>query len=72
MSDFEKIGHPDYRITGGYLKALDHKEMFSYVWDCCSSEERQAILDLPNFDPEIFKEITGIDVKENTDDTTEV
>lgn len=34
------------------------------VWHLAISEsERDAILSLPNFDPDIFKEITGVDVR---------
>lgn len=31
-------------------------------WHNWSDENKKVFTDLPNFDPEIFKEITGIDV----------
>ena len=62
MTDEEKENHPEYKTTGGYLKVLDETECAQMWWDNANEEVKQCILDLPNFDADIFKECTGIDV----------
>ena len=67
MSDKEKEIHPDYKITGGYLKekdTLDTSNEANEWWSGLSNDEKQIIKDIPNFDASIFKKITGIDVNE--------
>lgn len=63
MTDEEKEQHPEYEITGGYLKELDESECGQIWWDSLSDCDKNVIKSLPNFDAEIFKEITGIDIK---------
>jgi len=63
MTDTEKQEHPSYETTGGYLQTYDYKEAWRMSWDNADEEDRKAILDLPNFDADIFLEITGIDVR---------
>lgn len=69
MTDAEKKQHPEYETTGGYLKELseaDLSEKRQKWWDELADECKECIKSIPNFDSEIFKEITGIDVnKEN-------
>ena len=62
MSDKEKEKYPSYNTTGGYLKVLDARESYQYYWDGLSKYDKQKIYDLPNFDREIFKQCTGIEV----------
>ena len=62
MTDEEKENHPEYKTTGGYLKVLDETECAQMWWDNANEEVKQCILDLPNFNADIFKECTGIDV----------
>ena len=62
MTNEEKENHPDYKTTGGYLKVLDETECAQMWWDNANEEVKQCILDLPNFNADIFKECTGIDV----------
>ena len=62
MSDEEKIAHPEYKTTGGYLKRNDFKEVCQKMWNNFDKTERNKIKKLPNFDKDIFKEITGIEV----------
>ncbi len=62
MSIEEKAQHPDAHIHGGYLKIYGYKEAFQKSWNNTSKEDQLKILDLPNFDADIFKEISGIDV----------
>ena len=63
MSDSEKEEHPDHEATGGYLKVLDYKEAWENMWKSLSEKEKQSILDLPNFDKDIFFDITGIRIE---------
>ena len=62
MTDEEKEQHPEYETTGGYLKKCDKSECNQLWWDSLSDPEKNIIKSLPNFDAEIFKEITGIDI----------
>ena len=64
MTDEEKKLHPEAEITGGYLKKLDKFECNIKWWRDLSDEEKAVITAIPNFDKEIFKEITGIDIEE--------
>ena len=62
MTDEEKEEHPSYKTTCGYLKTYTYKEACQNMWNKWSEDERNLIMKLPNFDKEIFKEITGIEV----------
>lgn len=64
MTEEEKESHPEAEITGGYLKILDNSERAVIWWRGISEHEKAVIKAIPNFDKEIFKEITGIDVDE--------
>ena len=48
---------------GGFLKTLEYKEAWRLAWDKASKEEHKELFDLPNWDNEVFKEITGIDAE---------
>lgn len=65
MNDEEKATHPEHETTGGYLKMLDESECGQAWWIRLGDREKSIIKALPNFDKEIFKEITGIDVDMN-------
>ena len=62
MTDEEKEAHPEAKTTGGYLKQLDNSECGSIWWRGLNDYEKSIIKAIPNFDKEIFKEITGVDV----------
>ena len=62
MTDEEKATHPEAKTTGGYLKERTTADSAREWWACLDDDERNVIYSLPNFDPEIFEEITGIDV----------
>jgi len=62
MTDEEKKDDPDFYIRSGQLKTYTYKEAWSNFWKDTDEKNRQKILNLPNFDSDIFKEITGIDV----------
>lgn len=63
MTDQEKADHPEHQATGGYLKTLDEADAAQTWWDGLDQRKRDIILDLPNFDADIFFKCTGINVK---------
>jgi hypothetical protein len=63
MTKEEKEENSTYEITGGYLKVYGYKEAWRRAWDNATEEDRKKTLELPNWDNEIFKEITGVDVE---------
>jgi hypothetical protein len=65
MTDQEKIENKDFHITKGYLKKYEYQEAWLDFWNKTDEENKKTFLNLPNFDAEIFKEITGIDVNKN-------
>ena len=74
MTEEEKVAHPDYKTTGGYLKTREYKDAWREAWDKATDEDRRRVLALPNWDNVVFLEITGIDVEKelNTRDTVEI
>lgn len=62
MTDEEKAAYPIYETTGGYLKTLDESESGQLWWNELSDCNKQIIKSIPNFDPDIFYECTGIKV----------
>ena len=62
MTEQEKEEHPEHECLEGYLKKMTYHEAFKYSWENADKEDRKLVLNLPNFDNEIFKEISGIDV----------
>ena len=60
----EKKKHKnEIEICGGFLKTLDYKDAWRLAWNKASIEERKKLFELPNWDNEVFKEITGIDAE---------
>ena len=58
----EKEGSIIRQAIGGYLKEYSYKEACQNWWNSYSDEEKEYLAEnIPNFDREIFKEITGID-----------
>lgn len=64
MSESEKESNPDYKTIGGYLKSYEYKEAFKKSWDEADKVNRLKIKNCPNFDADIFFEISGIRVEE--------
>ena len=63
-TDQEKEAHKiDIETCGGFLKTLSYKEAFRIAWDKASKKEHKKLLKLPNWNNEIFKEISGIDAE---------
>ena len=63
MTDEEKVAHPTYKTTGGYLKILDESECAQIWWDGLSEADRNKIKSIPNFDIEIFEQCTSIKIE---------
>ena len=63
MTDSEKEENPTWERTGGYLKIIEatNKDKQKW-WDNLDDEDQEEIKSLPNFDKDIFKKITGIEV----------
>ena len=55
--------HPESKVTGGYLKSIEANSRQMW-WDRLADYERKIIEALPNFDPCIFFQCTGIKVEE--------
>ena len=64
MTDEEKAAHPEAEITGGYLRMTDGSKQVMDWWRGLPDHQKAIIMEIPNFDKAIFKEITGIDVDE--------
>lgn len=62
MSNDEKIAHPEAKTTGGYLKTKTYRQAWADWKAICTQENWERVLKLPNFDADIFEQITGIKV----------
>ena len=70
MTDKEKKSVDGWSERGGYLKTLDYKEAWAKAWSEASEKQKNWYKNLPNFDADIFEEITGIKVKEEVEEMT--
>ncbi len=66
MTDEEKKVDPEFYVRKGYLKTYSWEDAWANFWRDTNEENRKKVLNLPNFDAAIFKEITGIDVADNS------
>jgi hypothetical protein len=62
MNDAEKAAYPKYETTEGYLKTIPMKEAWANLWGNLTEENKKHFTTLPNFDPAIFEEITGVKI----------
>ena len=62
MTDEEKKNDPDFYVRQGYLRTYDYKEAWHNFWRDTDETNRSKFLALPNFDADVFFEITGIRV----------
>ena len=53
----------DIEVCGGFLKTIPYKEAWRRAWDKATDEDRRKVLQLPNWNNELFREISGIDVE---------
>lgn len=61
-TDEEKTGDPEKSLVGGFLKQYGAKEAWVRWWERLTGENKEIIKSMPNFDANIFKDITGIEV----------
>lgn len=62
MSAEEKKNIKIAKDIGGFLKTYSCEEAWASFWATATSEQKSAILNISQFDAEIFKGITGLDV----------
>jgi hypothetical protein len=62
MTHEQKKDDPDFHSKQGTLITRTYKEAWANAWDKLNSDDKQRFLDLPNFCPDIFEEITGVRV----------
>ena len=60
MTDKEKIDNPKFYVTQGYLKTFTYQEAWKNAYVEANAEDIELLKNLPNFDSEVFEEITGI------------
>jgi hypothetical protein len=63
MTEQEKKDNPSWETCDGYLKERTFEEACVLAWQEASEETKNKFLNLPNFDADIFFEITSIDVR---------
>ena len=68
MTDEEKKADPEFHVRGGYLRKNDMREEWLKAYESASAEDIQAVRDLPYFDYDVFEEITGLDLREDSGD----
>lgn len=49
----------------GELRFRRYKDACAIWWSKLTEENKKIIQEIPNFDPEVFFDITGIDVRED-------
>ena len=63
-TDEEKEAHKtEIETCGGFTKEISYKEAFRIAWNKASKKDHLKLLKLPNWNNEIFKEISGIDAE---------
>src|SRR5574344_2138172 len=62
MTYKEKANNEKASVCGGYIKVYEYKEAWKNLWDTLDDDEKETFRTLPNFDPDVFEDITGIRV----------
>ena len=60
--DEKKAHKQEIETCGGFLKKIDYKTAFQIAWSNASDDDKESVKDLPNFDADVFFEISGIRV----------
>jgi len=63
MTNEQKKKHPEYTTNKGFLLTYDYKESWRISFEKAEKEDIEKTLKLPNFDYDIFEQITGINKK---------
>ena len=61
-TDEEKEEDEKKALVGGYLKTYTYKEACANWWKGMTEENKETIKSMPNFDADVFKDITGIKI----------
>jgi hypothetical protein len=69
MTDQQKKDDVNFFVKQGTLIKRTYKEAWLLAWSELKEEVRKQFLDLPNFDVNLFLEITGIDLTEKAKPT---
>jgi len=64
MTDEQKKNDPKFHVKKGTLVVRSYKEAWLNYWNTIDNEDKDKFINLPNFDPFIFEEITGINIKD--------
>jgi hypothetical protein len=64
MTEEQQKEDADAYFRGGYLKKFTYKEAWLNAYKEASKEDIELLKALPNFDSEVFKEITGIRIED--------
>ena len=62
-TDAEKQADPVKELTEGYLKTRSFEEACRIWWENLSEKDKKIVQSMPNFDADVFEEITGIKLK---------
>ena len=67
---YEALTSEDIELTywgekNGKLKYRNYKDACAIWWSKLTEENKKIIQQIPNFDPDVFLDITGIDVRED-------
>ncbi|MEI8205062.1 MAG: pentapeptide repeat-containing protein, partial [Bacteroidota bacterium] len=63
MTEDEKKEYPKAFVTCGRLKVYEYKQAWANLWGTLSDREKEIVKSLPNFDTEVFREITGLTIE---------
>ena len=63
MTPLQQTDNPKAETVDGVLIVMSYKDAWKKAWQSMDESKKADFLNLPNFDANIFKEITGIDVK---------
>lgn len=66
MTDEEKAAHPDHAIRDGYLRAFIYEADRQGWWDRLDDADKMTVMELPNFDADVFFKCTGIRCRQNS------
>ena len=63
MTDAEELAAPYFYMRGGQLRRRTYHEAWKLAWDSASPADRELIKQLPNYDAQVFFDISGIDLR---------
>ena len=62
MTDEDKKYNKSAFVCGGYLKVYGYKEAWANLWKTLDDEGKNSFKTLPNFNADVFEDITGIKI----------